>query len=740
MLLPKDGEDSASVPVFDRFRGSLAFELDRFQCDACRALESGRDVLVAAPTGAGKTVVGEFSVYLALRQGRKAFYTTPIKALSNQKFAELVEAYGSGAVGLLTGDVSLNPEAQVVVMTTEVLRNMLYTGSSTLNGLAYVVMDEVHYLADRLRGAAWEEVIIHLPAGVGLVCLSATISNAEEFGAWLTTVRGDTVVVVSEERPVPLFQHMMAGKEIFDLFDTHTAFGGVGKEDEGEALNAPALNHELLALSRGATPAATAENTEPQRGRSRQFEREWGHGYRTGKVPWAQRLQRLNQAGFLPAIAFIFSRAGCDAAVQGCLVSGLRLTSGRERSEILGRVERIRLRLPPEDLQVLGFDAWREGLRRGYAAHHAGLLPEFKEIVEKLFSDGLLKAVFATETLALGINMPARSVVLERLEKFNGEMRVPLTAGEYTQLTGRAGRRGLDREGHAIVVWQPGDDPAAVAALASRRTYPLISSFRPTYNMSANLIFQLGRNRSLELLKSSFAQFQADHSSGHLPEPGPTEAAEEFEPDTRERRPDVRRSLPETFERISDVLVRYGYVEAAGTDLVLSSRGQQLRRIYGERDLLVSLSIDDGAFDRLSAAELAGVVTAAVYRTNSAATGGPGKMATPQIGVAVRRIMNTWMELSAIEEQLMLPGTREPEKGLIRPMYTWACGGSLRDALSGTELSAGDFVHWARRSVDLLGQLSKLGGLAGDVGERFAEARRLVHHGVVAQATPGSSS
>ncbi|GMA89350.1 hypothetical protein GCM10025868_46000 [Angustibacter aerolatus] len=192
--------------------------LDDFRLRACRALEAGRGVLVAAPTGAGKTIVGEFAVHLALASGRKAFYTTPIKALSNQKYADLVAVHGAAQVGLLTGDVTVNGEAPVVVMTTEVLRNMLYAGSSTLRGLGFVVMDEVHYLADRFRGAVWEEVIIHLAQDVQVASLSATVSNAEEFGAWLDTVRGDTEVVVEEHRPVPLYQHVLVGRRMHDLF------------------------------------------------------------------------------------------------------------------------------------------------------------------------------------------------------------------------------------------------------------------------------------------------------------------------------------------------------------------------------------------------------------------------------------------------------------------------------------------------------------------------------------------
>jgi ATP-dependent RNA helicase HelY len=474
-------------PELASFRSLYDFAFDDFQVAACRELSAGHGVLVAAPTGSGKTVVGEYAVHLALAQGRKCFYTTPIKALSNQKYADLARRYDGQTVGLLTGDNSINSGAPVVVMTTEVLRNMLYTGSPALAGLGYVVLDEVHYLADRSRGAVWEEVIIHLPESVRVVALSATVSNAEEFGEWLDQVRGGTSVIVDEHRPVPLWQHVLAGNRLYDLFtdDEHTR-----------------VNSELLRVAQRDTWIERKAPGRPVRG-----------GRRPRRFPLSYRpdvIARLDASGLLPAITFIFSRAGCNAAVEQCLAAGLRLTTPEEAEAIQRTAERRTADIPPEDLAVLGYGEWLNGLRRGIAAHHAGMLPAFKEVVEELFAAGLVRAVFATETLALGINMPARTVVIEKLDKWNGETHANLTAGEYTQLTGRAGRRGIDVEGHAVVLWQPGMDPGAVAGLASTRTYPLNSSFRPSYNMAVNLTGWAGRARASALLESSFAQFQAD--------------------------------------------------------------------------------------------------------------------------------------------------------------------------------------------------------------------------------------
>ncbi|MBA0048289.1 RNA helicase [Mycobacterium sp. NPDC050853] len=487
------------------FSQRLSFALDPFQVRACTALESGHGVLVCAPTGAGKTIVGEFAVHLALAAGRKCFYTTPIKALSNQKYNDLVSVYGPEKVGLLTGDSSINSDAPVVVMTTEVLRNMLYSDSPALHGLSYVVMDEVHFLADRFRGAVWEEVILHLPEDVALASLSATVSNAEEFGGWIKTVRGDTTVVVDETRPVPLWQHVIVGRRLFDLFD-------YGNEPLGRRASGSDVDPEL---TRYITQRRQAD-------RFADFDRPRRHGPQhrsSGSQPTLYRppsrpevIARLDEDGLLPAITFIFSRAGCDGAVAQCLRSRLRLTTEEERREIVAVIDRRTEGLPEGDLDVLGYWQWRDGLLRGIAAHHAGMLPVFRQTVEELFTKGLVRAVFATETLALGINMPARTVVLERLVKFNGEQHAPLTPGEYTQLTGRAGRRGIDVEGHAVVLWTPDVEPSEIAGLASTRTFPLRSSFAPSYNMTINLVHRMGPEPARELLERSFAQYQADRS------------------------------------------------------------------------------------------------------------------------------------------------------------------------------------------------------------------------------------
>ena len=508
--------------ALDEFVEALGFPPDPFQERAIDALVAGRSVLVAAPTGAGKTVVGEFACHDALRRGGACFYTTPIKALSNQKYRDLVERYDEATVGLLTGDRSINGDARIVVMTTEVLRNMIYEASPRLRDLRHVVLDEVHYLADRARGAVWEEVIVQLPSWVQIAALSATVSNAEEFGRWLDQVRSSPLgdeghpgpvedgtggrgceVVIEEHRPVPLRHHYFVNDKVYPTFRAGKK-QGASREHRERAAQALAgvPNPDVLMLER----------------RARTRNRVSNKGRRQGpdvRLRWPSRPQvvaELDHRGWLPAIVFVFSRQGCEDAVDQLIRAGVRITSAAERDEIARIADTMLADLPDEDLRVLGHARWRSALMDGVAAHHAGMVPAFKEVVEVCFQRGLLKVVIATETLALGINMPARTVVIERLEKWNGESHVLLTPGEYTQLTGRAGRRGIDRVGHAVVNYQRDLDFRTVAGLVGTRAYPLHSSFAPSYNMAVNLLRRHDLPQAEALLGASFAQFEADEA------------------------------------------------------------------------------------------------------------------------------------------------------------------------------------------------------------------------------------
>ncbi|MCU1533559.1 MAG: ATP-dependent helicase [Glaciihabitans sp.] len=796
-------------PRLEAFRAHQRFELDEFQLAACATLEQGRSVLVAAPTGAGKTIVAEFAVYLAMQDTRdKVFYTAPMKALSNQKFQELVNEYGASEVGLLTGDTNINSGARIVVMTTEVLRNMLYADSGLLKNLSYVVMDEVHYLADRFRGAVWEEVIIHLPQSVRMIALSATVSNAEEFGDWLQAVRGDTDVIVSEERPVPLEQHVLMRTKLIDLFDTST-----GSVQRTGLAATHRVNPELVQMARyGGRTLSSRQMKDVGRYHSR------GGKQEGGRMDRPEVVALLESKNLLPAIFFVFSRVGCDSAVRQVLRAGVRLTDAKERDEIRAIVEDRCRTLRDEDLAVLGYWEWLEGLERGVAAHHAGMLPAFKEVVEELFRLKLVKVVFATETLALGINMPARTVVLEKLEKFNGEARVPITPGEYTQLTGRAGRRGIDVEGHSVIQWFDGLDPQAVASLASRRTYPLNSSFRPTYNMAVNLIDQFGRDRTREVLESSFAQFQADRAVVDLARKvrGQQESLDGYAKSMachlgdfaeyfsirreltdlerkanvrgdsgsraeRERRQhqlvSLRRRLKQhpchtcpdreaharwaerwyklkremdaltgqirgrtgavakVFDRVTDVLLGLGYLvhDTSGT-VSVAPDGRTLKRIYGERDLLVAESLRHGLWDNLDAPAIAAMAAALVYEPRRD-EGAPDERNLPRgpFREAFDRTTDLWANLDDLERDNRLPGSQPLGTGLTLAMFKWAQGASLDSVLSLSDLAAGDFVRWTKQTIDLLDQLSIVAD--SPVGVVARRALDSIRRGIVAYSS-----
>ena len=866
-----------------RFRDSLSYALDEFQIRACSSLQDGRSVLVAAPTGAGKTVIAQFAIQLAVAHGDRVFYTAPIKALSNQKYTELADAYGPDRVGLLTGDTTINRDAQIVVMTTEVLRNMIYSGTD-LSALKYVVLDEVHYLGDRFRGPVWEEVIIHLPLHVLLVSLSATVSNAEEFGAWLAEVRGHTDVIVSEHRPVPLHNHVAVGTTL------HPLFAPAGYE----------VNKELLQAVRRFGPS-------PGRRRRGHFHTKYQRPSR------AALISALERDSLLPAIFFIFSRNGCNDALDQCLAAGTDLTTPAEKHTIMARLDDLLEELPAEDLGVLGYHSFAAGLVAGMGVHHAGLIPLFKEVVEELFADGLLRVVFATETLALGVNMPARSVLLEKLTKFNGESHVTITPGEYTQLTGRAGRRGIDVEGHAVTVWNPQIDPADIAALASKRTYALRSQFTPTYNMAANLLERMTAHDAKKVLETSFAQYQADASVVGLAKEvrrndealAKYRAAMECDrgdfsayfglrltlKDLEKRAGAARsklkqRSVIESLSELSvgDVIylpsrrsfgantvlaqmrneatgtrlptvltgtgkvwhlrphevtepaIRLGKIKmprkfnhrivrerhrlvdivsdaiaegritdpdrltktrakapAVGTAEIEAVREQlrahpchscpdrethsrwaeralklerknsgvssqiagrtgsiahvfdrvvnvlttlkflpddsaQLRRIYGERDLLTALSIRAGLWDSLTEPEVAALACALVYEARREDSRTPRLPSAP-LQDAYARLRELWAMLVRTETDARLPNTPEPDPGMMGAIFRWCEGKNLAAALRGSDIAAGDFVRWAKQTLDLLGQIEQVA--APHVQPTVKRAANAIRRGVV---------
>ena len=882
-------EAKAASSLRARWVSTLSFTPDPFQIQALDAVEAGSSVLVAAPTGAGKTIVGQFGAYVALEQGMRAFYTTPIKALSNQKYLELCDLFGAANVGLATGDTFVNSGAPIVVMTTEVARNMIYAGAP-LRDLGVVILDEVHYLADKMRGPVWEEVIIHLPVHVAIIALSATVSNAEEFGAWIREVRSTCEIIVSEKRPVPLYQHMIVGEDIFDLY----APTGKGK-----------LNPELVAATR---------DFGMRGGRG---SRSWNREVRVRRESRPSTLISLDRGRLLPAITFIFSRAGCEDAVRQILSTRITLTTRSEAAEIESYVDEVIALLPPEDAIVLGAEAWKRGLMRGIAAHHAGMLPLMKESVEHLFSRGLVKMVYATETLALGINMPARTVVIESLTKWNGSAHVSLSAGEYTQLSGRAGRRGIDTEGHAVVSHRGAVAPEEVAALASKRTYPLISAFTPTYNMVVNLLARSTRAQTRKVLESSFAQYQADSAVvalasrlteleaqrdataedlscshgdvreyltlrdqlgqteksgararkreardesrrilsgvrpgdvlaltrgrktrlcvvgakatsasgrgevsvigedatwralapedvrgaiavvGHMSIPGgsalrrtkertriagelrsgaakgiyevPAESTQAFDPISALRAAmrqhpvhrcphreeharagaqwarlerEINRlrssidsqtgSVAAQFDRVCAVLERLGFL--AGDEV--TDAGQRLRRIFGERDLVIAMSLDEGAWDGLDECELASMVSALVYDSRS--EDDAQELAPSGVGTRLRtaweECMGTLERVHRAEKRYGCDPTPGLDGALMAATLAWAHGSTLATAIEGAPIQPGDFVRWMRQVMDCLGQIASASD-SSILARRAEGAKERIGRGIVAWST-----
>ena len=449
------------------------FELDDFQKEACEIIDNGESVVVCAPTGAGKTVIAQHAINNALKQGCRIFYTTPLKALSNQKFYDFCEQYGADKVGLLTGDTSINRGAQIVIMTTEVFRNMLYgtnfgAVADNLKDVRYVVLDEVHYMNDEQRGTVWEESIIYCPTNIQIIALSATVANCDELTNWINTVHSKTKLVNTDFRPVPLRFFYFDSSQPYKLLPLLTTNGKLNNK----------INPE-----------------KPQ----------WARGKDKRKKTYVKQIiQNLADNDMLPAIYFTFSRKKCDEQMEKC--SGLGLNTRKEQEEIKAFIEEF----IAENPHLYG-NKHIEYLIQGVASHHAGLLPAWKNLVEKLFQKGLIKVVFATETLAAGINMPARSTVISSTSKRTDSGHRMLTANEFLQMSGRAGRRGMDEVGYVTVVGTPFQTPEEVAELVLSDSNPLESKFSPSYSMVLNLLQRFNLEESKELILKSFGYYSSDY-------------------------------------------------------------------------------------------------------------------------------------------------------------------------------------------------------------------------------------
>ncbi len=672
------------------FLGSLPFEPDPFQSMAIEAVAQGRSVVVTAPTGSGKTLIAEAAVHRSLTRNRRAFYTTPLKALSNQKFRDFTDMYGADRVGLLTGDNSVNNRAPIVVMTTEVLRNMIYSGSD-LSSVETVILDEVHYLQDRFRGAVWEEVIIHSPPHIKLVCLSATVANADEFTRWVRSRRGPTELVIERRRPVPLERWWA----VWDRFEKKA---------------------HVLPLFTG-----SSSRPKPNPAIPRALARRGGRRRRFATPRQLTVIEYLAGLDRLPAIYFIFSRAGCDKAAARIAQAGIRLTDQREREEIRSRVEEGTTHLEESDLRAIGYSTWLDHLERGVGAHHAGLVPAFKELTEQLFCDGLVKLIFATETLSLGINMPARTVVLDQLSKFTGQGHELMLPGEFTQMTGRAGRRGIDPVGHGVVLHSPYVPFQRVASIADLGSHPLRSSFRPTYNMVVNLIANYPRRRAEQLLEASFAQFQQRQVRGSSRKTGRKRSAG-----------GGRVNLPDLvirFHRTRRLLEHRRFLRG----WTLRAPGEALRLVYSELDFLLVEAAQAGYLSGLGPAELASLMSVFVYEPRRD-EGENGLWPTEALRMKWEQILELWKRHTLAEKRYRLPPTRQPHSGFGFLAYRWASNQDLDDVLDHASLAPGDFVRIARQIIDILRQLEAVVDSLpiADLAPIIRPARVSMDRGVVA--------
>ena len=499
--------------LVDEFEASLPFPLDAFQREAIDKLDRGRGgVLVSAPTSSGKTIVAEYAIFRAMREGAKVLYTTPLKALSNQKYHDFVRAYGEATVGLVTGENTINDDAPVVVMTTEILRNLIYEDPGRLDLVRYVVLDEVHYIDDFPRGSVWEEIVIQAPPAIKLVGLSATIGNYREIADWMAENRGGMETVFHDVRPVELKMWLALNNRLSPLFKPD---GGIDQRTWARAAQEEEASYRV-------------------------------HGYRgLPSNDLLHVIEQLRGQEMLPAIYFIFSRRGCREALQRCAYHELDLTSPPEK-EAIDRVMAERLQeLKDGDEEAL-FRRMVDArlLRRGMAEHHAGLLPYHKEMVEELFQRGLIKVVFATETLSLGINMPARGVVVSSFTKFDGVNFSTLTTGELTQLMGRAGRRGIDVIGHGVILKEADVEVGTIYEVAMGPTLVVESKFLPSYNMALNLLRVYTPAEAEALMQRSFGQFQKRLAA--------SEAGERLA-NVRERLEDARRMWDGDGVSIEDV-------------------------------------------------------------------------------------------------------------------------------------------------------------------------------------------
>lgn len=720
--------DTKPATFLQEFQARLPYTLDPFQVEAMQALEAGKSVLVAAPTGTGKTVIAEFGIALAHRAGLRSIYTTPIKALSNQKFRDFSQQY-SGEVGLLTGDIVVNPGGRVLVMTTEVLRNMLVQGAD-ISDVGVVVFDEVHYMGDPDRGTAWEESILLAPRRLPLVCLSATVPNLAEIAAWLRASHGELECIFHAERAVPLETRYYVDGKAWTVLDAQGRrrrwFAGVGGE--------------LASRIRGGAHGEPNDEREP----------------REEPKPW-EVLRELESQRLTPAIYFLFGRRACEEAAESCLV----LKPVPHGADLV-REARARLAdLPPQDRALRQLGLLFRLLPRGVAVHHAGLLPVVKILVEEFFASGRLRAVFATDTLALGINMPARTVVLGEMVKFDGETRRLLTPNEYRQMVGRAGRRGIDEKGYAVILYSPWVSFERSMEVATGELLPLVSAFNPDYSTALNLWrTPKDQDQLADLYARSLRRFQHDRRLEEITErwealqdrfealkarspddPATWRAERELNQAERElrlARKEAAREARATVTGLARVLELFGYVSNGRP----TWKADYLRAIFDTNALTLAELVTGRYLEALEPDEIAELCSWFAFSRDVPVRSLP----------ITRRLQWVRQELDALhgavlaEERLAgVEQSRVLNDDFRGAALAWAQGQPLGAIAGRARIAEGDLVSTLQKTLDVLGQLKdsvrQARRPAGEAAARrpnaqvllalFDEADRLLRRGVV---------
>ncbi len=688
---------------------SFPYKLDAFQLSAIEHLQEGKSVVVCAPTGAGKTAIAEYAVSMAIKDNRRCFYTTPLKALSNQKFHDFQLAYGNENVGLLTGDISINRDAPIVVMTTEVFRNMLYGTifgeiKHNLRNVAYVVLDECHYMNDAERGTVWEESIIYAPKELQLIALSATIANASELTSWIDEAHGPTALVVSDYRPVPLRFYYFADRKLYPLLDANKHMH----------------------------PGLRGRFTKPKNGRAKKTNQKGGDIAHPADV-----IATLSDKQMLPAIYFVFSRRGCEQAMRHC--RDLPLLNQIEVAKIKASIESY---LQAHPHLGLAEHEHLPYLKIGIAVHHAGMLPSWKALVENLFQQGLIKVVFATETLAAGINMPARTTVISSLSKRTDEGHRQLKASEFLQMSGRAGRRGMDDLGHVVTLNTPFESAEDAARLAVAPADPLVSRFSPSYGMVLNLLETHTVEQAKDLIEASFGQYLISQTltpyyedrmriEQKLAQLQKSPKQEKHIAKTAERLKFLERHIQretgkywQSFQALASILSLSGYLNGNKP----TKLGHLAQGIRSNNEFFLSEVCISGLLENLHPDELVAILTALVTEDNryDDRLRNPSKLSTPQMEYTLSSLGKIARHVNKLQRDFSVDIPVQFSSVFCHITQQWAQGVTWDELSTNSKIDEGDIVRVLRRTLDVCRQIQRAPGMNEKLVDLCMKAEQLI--------------